>query len=133
MLLDVVIVYHDDDIDRWAPNCTGTFCRVGPSCFFVPSPEDLAAYALSRQQTFKVFREMHEALEFRLVLCADVSDLMINYTMEMLERFLKAEMMEGRLNYLRCEPLAISEVRAPHPRPEDDRPGISSVVLASAL
>ena len=135
MLLDVVIVYDDDDLDRWAPNCSGPFCRVGPTCFFVPVPEDRASHALSHQQTFKVFREMHEALEFRLVLCADVSDIMVYYAMEMLERFLKVERMEGRLDYLRCEPLTISEVRAPRSRTHDRRPGasITNGVFASAL
>ena len=134
MFLDVVIVYHDGDLDRWAPDCYGP-SRVGHTCFFVPLPEEIAAYALRYQQTFKVFREMHEASKFRLVLCADVSDPVVEYTVEMLERYLEAERMEGGLDYLRCEPLIVSEVRAPRTRAQDDRAGISMEcsVLASAL
>ena len=135
MFLDVtVIVYHDDDLDRWAPDYYGP-PRVGRTCFFVPLPEEIAAYTLRHQQTFKVFREMHEASKFRLVLCADVSDPVVEYTVEMLERFVKAERMEGGLDYLPCEPLIISEVRAPRTRPQDNRTGISmgNGVLANAL
>ena len=126
MFLDVVIVYHDDDLSRWGPDYFGPSCRVGPT---------LAACTIRHQQTFKVFREMHEALEFRLVLCADVSYLMVGYTVEMLKRFLMVERIVGGLDYLRYEPLIISEVRAPRTRSDDGRAGDSMgcTILVSAL
>ena len=77
---------------------------------------------------------MHAALAFRLVLCADVSDCAEKYAIEMLERFLEGEKMEGGLDYLRYEPLIISDARTPRTRPYDGRAGnLRRPVLASAL
>ena len=67
---------------------------------------------------------MYEAREFRLVLCADVSDSMVKYAAEMLERHVKAEKTKGELDYLLYEPLIIVERRSPRTRPSDDHVGL---------
>ena len=66
---------------------------------------------------------MHRAREFRLVLCADVSDPLLKYAMEMLECLVRAEKAKGGLDYLLSEPSIIAEVRSPRPRRFDARFG----------
>ena len=132
--LDLVVVYRDLDIDGANPWYNLPFCKSDP--LRLPrSPDEMAADALCHQDRFKVFREMYETREFRLVLCADVSDPMIKYATEMLECLVNAEKAKGRLDYLLCEPLIIVEIRSPRTRPSDDRVGWAGrwSVLASAL
>ena len=78
---------------------------------------------------------MHEAREFRLVLCADVSDSMVKYAAEMLDMHVKAEKAKGGLDYLLCEPLIIIERRSPRTRPSDDHVGCGdrSCIIPSTL
>ena len=84
---------------------------------------------------FKVFREMCGTREFRLVLCADVLDLAAKSGMRTLKRLVEVERKNGRLDYLSCEPLIISEVRAPRVRLRDDQTGYAKNrgILSSAL
>ena len=63
------------------------------------------------QQQFEVFKEMHNVRNFRLVLCADVFDCMVESAMKMLEDLVKEEKEKGGLDYLFYEPLIISERR----------------------
>lgn len=58
-------------------------------------PEYRATYAPRHQHRVKVFREMHEVREFRLVPCADVLDPIFNLAKEMLERLVEAEKVRG--------------------------------------
>jgi hypothetical protein len=80
---------------------------------------------------FKVFMEMCGTREFRLVLCADVLDSVAESAVRTLECLIDVERKNGRLDCLACEPLVISEVRAPR----DTRTGCAKhwAILASAL
>ena len=80
------------------------------------------------QQQLRMFHEMYNAWDFRLVLCADVSDGMMEQAIEMLEEI--AEMVQ-----LPREPLIVSERRTLRTRSADRNAGFSGQcpVDASAL
>ena len=61
---------------------------------------------------FKVLSEVYKVREFRLILCADVHDRIVERAVGVLERIVKTEKENGRLDYLPCGPLIISEVRS---------------------
>lgn len=133
--LDVVIVFHDLDIDYQRPLHASVSRKSVPRCFCDHTANSRATFALHQQQLFKVFREIHGGREFRLVLCADVFDPTVEHAITMLKRLVKTEEMEGRLDYLLCKPLVVSEIRTHRPRPVDSRPGDSTdyTVYSSAL
>ena len=80
---------------------------------------------------------MHEVREFQLVLCADVFGSIAEYSVQELKQAVKEEKARGGLDYLRYEPLIISEMRAPRSRPRDrhtgEHKGTSYYLDASAL
>ena len=117
--LDVVITYGDNDIDR----CVYYFPKGRPVRVKYSPQEQRATVALHHPERFKVFSEMHRMREFRLVLCADVLDCIAEHAVGVLERVVEEERMNGRLDYLRCEPLIIFEIRSPRIRFGDDGPG----------
>lgn len=84
---------------------------------------------------FKVLREMCGTREFRLVLCADVIDSVAKGALQTLKHLVDVERENGRLDCLSCEPLIITEVRAPRSRLRDDRTGYTKErpILSSAL
>ena len=106
--LDVVIAYEDRD--------HGLFLRE-PRHIRVWHRCDPASDEHSK--LFKVFREMHEVRSFRLVLCADVFGCVQMRSVRVLEQIVAIERKRGGLDYLQREPSIISEVRAPHPRPNN--------------
>ena len=89
------------------------------------------------RRQFEVFREMHSARDFRLVLCADVIDCMVVDGIETLERITKEEGAMGGLDYLLQKPLIISERRTIRTRYCDQNVGWSRLwswgIAASAL
>jgi len=115
--LDVVITYREFDV--------GGNLRYWDKPIRVQDlhPVIQAPTARAHPERFKVFSEMHRVREFRLVLCADVLDCAEEYAMRVLERIVETEMMNGGLDYLRYEPLIISEVRSPRTRLTDDCAG----------
>jgi len=70
-----------------------------------------------------VFNEMYRVRDFRLVLCVDVLDCIVESAMRNLDRIVKTERMIGGLDYLLCGLLIISQIRSPHPRFGDYRVG----------
>ena len=56
------------------------------------------------EKQFRVFREVRSVRAFRLVLCADVSDCMVERAMKILEGVVEAEKVKEGLGNL-CEPL----------------------------
>ena len=87
------------------------------------SPSERAAEAHVHRERFKMFSEMYAVREFRLLLCADVLDDAIEDTVRALECIVGEERMNGRLDYLPCEPLIFSEVRAHKTRRFDSQVG----------
>ena len=75
--------------------------------------------AENSQQQFEVFRTIHNIRDFRLVLCADVPDCIVDPAVEVLECLVKEEKNKGGLDYLLHEPLIISERRTPRTRCTD--------------
>ena len=120
--LDVVITYRDRDfgVSAWEAD--------GPSSLSFPS---VPATRYSWQ--FKVFKEMYETRKFRLVLYADVFDWAVERSRGVLEKTVEGEKASGRLDYLKCKPLIISEGRAPHSRPIDLPTGGSSCIISAIV
>jgi len=129
--LDVVVVYRDVDLSDM-PHCSR--CDSGPVRLrhFGRKPRDRAARF---QRQLKVFREMHSARDFRLVLCADVFDCMVVDGIETLERIVKAESATGGFGYLLQEPLIVFERRTLRTRYIDQNAGWSRnrAISATAL
>jgi hypothetical protein len=82
----------------------------------------------------ETFRELYKTREFRLVLCADVSDFMVKHALEILQRAAEMGKKMGGLCH-RYEPLVFSEKRTLLTRFDDENPGCSRKwhVPASAL
>ena len=127
--LDVVITYREFDV--WGNLCYWT----KPIHVKVLHPVILFSSAIARLERFKGFNEMYRVCEFRLVLCVDVHDRAEGYALRVLERVVETEKMNGGLDYLRYEPLIISEIRSPRTRLTDDCAGQRgrSPIRASAL
>jgi len=78
---------------------------------------------------------MHSVRAFRLVLCVDVFDCMVEDGLEMLGRVVRAEKVTGGLDFLFREPLIIFERRLLRSRFTDQGPGwsVTRAIYASAL
>ena len=99
-----------------------------------PLPEIEAENVQHSRRRFKVFRQMYRVREFRLVLCVDVLDCVVEDAMWALENIVEVERESGRLDYLVCEPLIISEMRVPRTRPVDGSADYGErQIIASAL
>jgi len=87
------------------------------------------------QRQFRAFREIHSIRAFRLVLCVDVFDCMVEDGIETLGRFVKAEKVTGGLDYLLQEPLIMFERRSLRTRFVDHSGGwsVSEDIYGSAL
>lgn len=105
--LDFVVVYWEYEVDCRVPTWPSA-----TSIWDLPG-ETESHNALDHQQRFKTFREMYGVRGFRLVLCADVLDCVMEDAIENLEYFVEEEKEKGELDYLFCEPLIISERRSP--------------------
>ena len=103
--LEVVITYGEKDVglEVWGNG------RPGCKQYCIKS-------VTHHSGQFKVIKEMYAVRKFRLLLCADVTGWAIEHSMEVLERAVAGEKAGGGLDYLECEPLIISEVRAPRTR-----------------
>lgn len=125
---DVVIVYRDVDLGGIPSHCWR--CEPDPVCFrhygwYKGNIVDAPRY----KQHLIVFREMHKAWQdFRLVLCADVFDCMVEHGIQTLEDIVDA----GGLDYLFYKPLIICERRTPRTRVEDYQAGWSATCLGTA-
>ena len=121
--LDVVIVYREVDLGGirgcWLQ------CTSDPVCFRHRSSEGREADVQRHKQQFKVFREVHDARDFRLVLCADVYDCMVDFAIQTLEHNVYSTEVNGGLEYLLYAPLIISERRKPRTRAADHNAGWS--------
>ena len=101
--LDFVVIYRDGDF--------GFFSN--PSIFdsepdgYLYALDQMNDRALLRQKQFGVFREMHGARNFRLVLCADVLDSVVRHATKTLECLVETEEAKGGLVH-RYKPLIIS-------------------------
>ena len=116
VLLNVVIVYSEPDFGDMAH---GFFCTMRPPPCYSHYLWISLNSAQRSQRQFEVFREIHHVRDFRLVLCVDVFDRILEPAIKMLEGVVKEEMEKGGLDYLPCEPLIISERRAPRNRHTD--------------
>ena len=126
--LDFFIIYRDLDFGICSKS---RIFDSEPTCHLPKIRKDRA---LHHQKQFGVFREMHGARDFRLVLCADVFDSVVEYAAKTLESLVEAEEAKGGLDH-RYKPLIISERRTIRTRPRDYEPGSSGdrSFLGSAL
>ena len=111
--LEIVVIYKDFDLG---------FVMVRPQIArSTDKGED--GNILHHQQRFKALREAHTAREFRLVLCAEVADGGTVRSIRSLEHIVKTEKAKGGLNYLRCEPLIVSQLCFPPTRIRNHQEG----------
>ena len=120
--IDVVIVYREIDLSNM-PHCSQ--CDTEPVRLRLSPSKTPGKAALRFQHHFRVFRDMHETREFRLVLCADVFDCMVEYGVETLDLIVEVEEVMGGLDYLLQKPLTISERRTLRTRYNDHNTGWS--------
>jgi len=122
--LDLIIIYRDFDLGG------STFClwSCPGICFRHKTWGSEERNASYQQQRLGVFCGVHNVRDFRLVLCADVSDCMVEHGIGVLEQVAKA----GQFFH---EPLVIAERRTLHTRYADPHTGWMSrgYIFASAL
>ena len=123
--LDVIIVYREWDFGGLRGPCWPVGRR--SPCFYHDSQGGEAAQAddLRYKRHFRLFRERHKARDFRLVLCVDVSNCMVEHAIQTLENTLIAREVNGGLYYFLYKPLVISERRTLRTRPTDYTTGCS--------
>ena len=113
--LDVVIIYQH-------------FCGLQlelnpkPVCFHYTSQEMLDGDGWYYRRQLEMFRDMYKTREFRLVLCVDTSDSMVEHGLEILGHLIEAGKVMGGLFHL-YEPLVIVERRVHLARRNDFCPG----------
>jgi hypothetical protein len=125
--LDVVVIYLDYEI------CGRPYHDLEPFCSSHSSQEVWDRNASYYKRQLRVFHEMYNTRDFRLVLCADVPDFMVEHAIEVLRRIGEAAKVMG-VGHL-YEPLVISERRILLTRRYDHNAGYSKgwYVPASAL
>ena len=130
--LDVVVIYKEFDLSR-IPHCS--WCDYGIVRCYPNWPRPKVSEDLRFQHHFRAFREMHSVRAFRLVLCVDVFDCMVEDGLEKLGRAVKAEKVMGELDYLFEEPLIIFERRSLRTRFVDQSAGwsVTRAIHSSAL
>ena len=130
--LDAVIIYRDFSFIHF-PHCMG--CNQESAYFRHYTQGIRVTYARYHQRQLKVFREMHSVRDFRLALCADISDGAVKHIVETLECIAKAERVKEGIDNLLYKPLVILERRMLRTRLNDYNAGFSGrwVILASAL
>ena len=127
--LDLVIVYRESDFSYLSRDWRGS----EPASFCYSSPKTTVEhYTLHYQRQLRMFREVHSARDFRLVLCADVSDCLVSHATGTLECIIEAEKAKGGLDYLLCEPLIIFERRTVRTRYTDHSAGWSKKWYSNA-
>ena len=131
--LDVVIVYREVD---FGDTLHSVYCKgPRPPCFHHHRlKKNPSIWCEDPLDEFELFREMHRVRDFRLVLCADVFDCIVEPAIKALEHVVKKEKERGGLDYLFFEPLVISERRTPPTRCSDLHAGWWTLSIdASAL
>jgi len=117
--LDFVVIYREVDFGFFSYSW---IFESEPASYF-HSPMRMEERALFRQKQFGVFREMHGARDFRLVLCVDVFDSLVKRAIKTLECLVEAEEAKGGLDH-HYKPLIISERRTIRTRPVDHCPAV---------
>ena len=126
--LDVVVIYRERGLGAWLP-CR--VCEPDPVCIrhgFRPRC-DLRAF----KRQFWLLGQMRSLRDFRLILCVDVYDCVVDYAVELLEPIVWGEEAEWGFVSL-CEPLIVCEKRMIRGSLSDSPAGASSDwIVASAL
>ena len=106
---EVVAVYRDYDF-----GCIHCHLNSAPTLYW-PSPTLRAVVASEHRRRFEGFYEMHKARGFKLVLCVDVWDHLVEYAVRELECVITTEKVEGGLGALSSEPAVTRSPRGPRP------------------
>jgi len=118
--VDVVIIYEDFDFDAlsldWCSYYELSIC-------FCYSTEMRKRDPVLYQQNLDVSIKVYSTWGFRLVLCADVCESIVEDAIQELEDFVEVGKMEGGLSHFPYKPLIISERRLPRAGRHDYRPG----------
>jgi len=103
---EVVIFYRDYNFRG-----VGHMWSRSPRTFRAMSKDEVEEEALQHHMQFELFREMHRVRGFRLVLCADVWDRVVEYTVGVLKRAVAAEEVKGGFDGHFSEPLVVCTPR----------------------
>jgi len=106
--LEVIVLYMDYDFSGVQPQPgigTGVL-------FYRISKREREAEAFLKCRVFKVFHEVQKVRDFRLVLCADVHDSMVEYCVRVLKEDVAAEKAKGMFDGFSSEPAVIYRPRA---------------------
>ena len=115
--VDVVIIYQDIHLE--IPFIYPPYNPIMP--IYCYSLQTFLLY----QQRLEVSHKVYSTRGFRLVLCADVCDRVVERAIQGLEDFVKVGKMEGGSSHFPYKPLIISERRLLCTRKYDNLPGVS--------
>jgi len=108
---EVVVFYRDYTF----PGVRGSPLFLDLSAFRMMSDADIVEQASKHHRRFELFREMHKVRGFQLVLCADVWDRVVEYTVQVLKQAVAVEKANGGFGGLFSEPLVVSTPRRSPP------------------
>jgi len=120
--VDVVIIYQDIHLE--IPFIYPPYNPIMPIYFCYSRRTEMWDHSLY-QRRLEVPHKVYSTRGFRLVLCADVCDRVVERAIQGLEDFVKAGKMEGGSSHFPYRPLIISERRLLCTRKYDSFPGVS--------
>jgi hypothetical protein len=110
--LDLVVTYRDVGYDGapclWKSRCRRHDCMSG-----------LRMNEGIFEEQLEVIRKMHSVRSFRLVLCVDNLDCIVDEGVRLMGEIVKAVKAKGGFDFLHCEPLMVCERRTLRTRAED--------------
>lgn len=108
MTLDVVVIYQDIYPDIKSLH---VHRERDPFCGGRRWISELEMDGHRFRQHIKLFREMYSVRGFRLILCVDAMECMVERSMQTLEGIVKVEKEKGEFDFLLCEPVIVCERR----------------------
>ena len=106
--LDVVVIYQDIYPDIKSLH---VHREQDPFCGGRRWISELEMDSHCFQHHVKLFREMYSMRSFRLILCVDAMECMVEQSVQTLEGIVKVEKEKGEFDFLLCEPLIVCERR----------------------
>lgn len=124
-LLEVVVIYRDI-VPVFHPvfHQFRTGCKQGADCTRHYWQEELVMDEHDFHHQLRVIREMYKVRDFRLVLCLDALDCLMDVSRELMKKTVKAVRRKGGFDFLSCEPLVVCERRVLRSRATDNTLGV---------
>lgn len=125
-----VVVIHRDIVPVFDP----LDCKQAPLCLRHSQVDDIVMNERRFRKQLRVIREMHSVRGFRLVLCLDSVDCLMDKSRRLMEKIVTDAGEKGAFDFLSCKPLLVCERRILRTRVSDYTVGVwRSLISTSCL